>query len=235
MGSGVLLLGNKRLVPLKGLDDERELMVHEVYSSIQGESSYAGRPCTFIRTTACHLRCHYCDTPHAFYEGKAWSIDRVVNTVRKIGHPLVELTGGEPLLQGSAVALMRHLCDEGYEVLLETSGSLDISVVDPRVVCIMDLKTPSSGEEAANDYANIEHLMKHHEVKLVLGDRADYEWAKEILERFELSKRCTVLMGPVYGRLELAELAQWILADHLPVRLQVQMHKVIWEPYARGV
>ena len=225
----------KRLSPLQVLKEADELMLHEIYSSIQGESSFAGRPCTFIRTTACHLRCTYCDTPHAFHEGTPWTHESVMREVRRLGYPLVELTGGEPLLQAATLPLMKQLADEKFEVLLETSGSLDISAVDPRVVRIVDFKAPSSGEEGANAYANVEHLTRRDEVKLVLANKEDYAWAKSLLQEYDLSESCTVLVGPVFGKLEAARLAQWVMDDHLPVRVQIQLHKVLWDPKARGV
>ncbi len=224
----------KRLRPLAQVPLD-SLMVHEIYASVQGESTYAGLPCTFIRTTACHLRCSYCDTPHAFTQGGPMTVDAIMARVRDIGIPLVELTGGEPLLQANTFPLMQQLCDAGYTVLLETSGSLDIHPVDPRVIRIMDLKTPSSGEVDANLYSNIDALTPRDEVKFVLGDHQDYLWAKDVIARYDLAQRCTILMGTVHGALAPAELVDWIVRDRLPVRFQLQMHKVIWDPNARGV
>jgi len=223
-----------RLRPL-GQATEDTLMVHEIYASIQGESTWAGEPCTFIRTTACHLRCTYCDTPHAFTEGKAVSTDEILQAVQTLGIPTVEITGGEPLLQPGVPPLCKRLCDEGFRVLLETSGSLDIRTVDPRVIRIVDFKTPGSGEEGANLYGNIEALTPHDEVKLVLCGEEDYRWAVNLLRTHDLAKRCTVLLGPVFGRLAPSELAAWIVRDRIPVRMQIQMHKSIWAPEARGV
>jgi len=225
---------NRRLRPLQGAP-EGSVVLHEIYASIQGESSYAGLPCTFIRTTACHLRCNYCDTPHAFTQGEPWTLQAIHRSVRRLGHNLVEITGGEPLLQNSVLPLMSQLCDAGHRVLLETSGSLDISSVDPRVVRIVDFKTPSSGELSANRYENIEVLTNTDEVKLVLGDRADYEWARDLIAKHKLNEKCTVLLGTIFGELENSRLAQWIVEDQLPVRMQIQMHKAIWHPQARGV
>ncbi len=224
----------KRLAPLERMPPDG-LLIHEIYASIQGESSYAGRPCTFVRTTACNLRCRYCDTTHAFFEGTPMSLGDVVASVEKHGLPLVEVTGGEPLLQPRVLPLMSTLCDRGYSVLLETSGALDVRPVDPRVVKIVDLKSPWSGEEPSNRYANVEALGPRDEVKLVLADRADYEWAVARIRELRLAERCTVLVSPVFGRLAPRDLAEWVVADRLPVRMQIQMHKVIWDPKARGV
>lgn len=224
----------KRLRPLAQAPADG-LVVHEIYASIQGESSYVGLPCTFVRTTACNLRCRWCDTPHAFTQGEPMSLDAVVARVQELGVKLVELTGGEPLLQENVLPLMRRLCDLGYTVLLETSGSVDIRPVDPRVVRIVDFKAPASGEVESNLIDNVQALTSRDEVKLVLADRADYEWARDFMKRHELASRCALLMSPVWGELEPQALARWILEDHLPVRMQVQLHKVVWDPKARGV
>jgi 7-carboxy-7-deazaguanine synthase len=224
----------KRLKILQGAP-QGSVVVHEIYASVQGESTYAGLPCVFVRTSACNLRCSYCDTPHAFGQGQAMSLDAILEAVAAFGVPLVEVTGGEPLLQPAVFDLMTKLCDAGYQVLLETSGSLDISAVDARVVKIVDFKSPSSGELESNAWDNIEHLSPRDEVKLVLGDRADYEWAKLVLAQHKLEQRCVVLMGPVWGELEPRDLAAWIVEDRLPVRMQVQIHKYIWDPSTRGV
>ncbi len=223
-----------RLAPLADLGP-LELFVNELYAAIQGESSYAGRPCVFVRTAVCHLRCRYCDTTHAFYDGEVMSLDAVHDAVAAHGLPLVELTGGEPLLQPASFALMTRLCDAGYTVLLETSGAVAVGAVDPRVVKIMDIKTPGSGEAHANLAANLACLGPRDEVKLVLVDRADYEWAKQELVRHDLPSRCTVHLSPAYGKLEAQKLAAWMLADRLPARLQLQLHKYIFDPEARGV
>jgi 7-carboxy-7-deazaguanine synthase len=224
----------RRLRPLEGAPKDG-LVLHEVYASVQGESSYSGLPCTFVRTTACNLRCTWCDTPHAFTEGRPWSMDEVLAEIERLGLRLVEITGGEPLLQPNVLVLMRALCDRGYTVLLETSGSLDVAPVDERVIKILDLKAPGSGEEGANLYANLEHLTRKDELKFVLADRADYEWAKKQLEQHRLAERCQVLMSTVFGRLPPRDLAAWIVADRLPVRMQLQAHKYIWDAKARGV
>jgi 7-carboxy-7-deazaguanine synthase len=224
----------RRLEPLEGAPPGA-LVLHEVYASIQGESSYAGLPCTFIRTTACHLRCGYCDTPHAFTQGRPWTADAVMQEVARLGPRLVEVTGGEPLLQKPVLTLMTRLADAGYTVLLETSGSLDIAPVDPRVVRIVDFKTPSSGEQQHNLWSNVDQLRSTDEVKLVIGDRADYEWARDLVRRHALHERCTVLFGSVWATVPDKELVAWILEDRLPVRMQLQLHKHIWDAKARGV
>ncbi len=212
------------------------LLVHEIYRSIQGESTFAGLPCTFVRTTACHLRCVWCDTPHAFGQGEPMSLDTILQRVRTLGGPLVEITGGEPLLQPLVCPLMARLADEGYTVLLETSGALDISPVDRRVHIIMDLKCPGSGEVAANRWENISLLKDgHDEVKFVILDRADFDWAVDVVRSYRLHERVAVLFSPAFGQLDPAELAGWILDSGLPVRLQLQLHKYIWSPDARGV
>ena len=224
----------KRLKPLLAAAPQ-EIMVHEIYASIQGESTWAGVPCTFIRTTACHLRCSYCDTPHAFTHGKPLSVAAILEEVAQCDLAMVEITGGEPLLQLSVLPLMQALCDRGYRVLLETSGSLDIRSVDPRVHRIVDFKAPSSREVGANLYSNIAALTARDEVKLVLGDADDYAWATELISSNGLHERCSVLLSTVFGKLSPRHLAEWIVRDRLPVRLQLQMHKYIWEPDARGV
>jgi 7-carboxy-7-deazaguanine synthase len=209
--------------------------VHEIYRSLQGESTFAGLPCVFVRLTACHLRCGYCDTKHAFGAGESLTVDEIVNRVLGFGDPLVEITGGEPLLQAEVLPLMTRLADLGLTVLLETSGALDVTPVDPRVRIILDLKTPGSGEVAANLWSNIDRLKPTDEVKFVVCDRVDFEWAVAQIEAHRLVGRCPLLVGPVQGRVEPAELAGWILESRLPLRLQVQLHKVLWGVDARGV
>jgi 7-carboxy-7-deazaguanine synthase len=211
------------------------LKVNEIFYSIQGESSYAGLPCVFVRLTYCNLRCTYCDTEYSFYEGKDMTIDEIIFEVKKYNCNLVEVTGGEPLVQKESLDLMKRLCDEGFKVLLETSGSLPIENVDKRVTIIMDLKTPSSKMMKKNLYSNIDFLKPDDEVKFVIGNREDYEWSKEIIEKYYLKNKCKILMGCVFGELSNVELATWILEDHLPVRFQIQLHKYIWEPERRGV
>ncbi len=215
---------------------EKTLTINEIYHSIQGESTWAGEPCVFVRLTFCDLRCTYCDTEYAFYEGKKQTLDEIANTVAGFKCPLVEITGGEPLLQKNVLPLMAMLAEAGHTVLLETSGAHDISAVDPRVHRIMDLKTPGSGECARNLFLNIEHLRERDEVKFVIGSREDYEWSREQVERHQLTQRCrAVLFSPIFGRIDPREIVEWILADRLPVRFQFQMHKFIWTPATKGV
>ncbi|MCX7914836.1 MAG: radical SAM protein [Verrucomicrobiae bacterium] len=211
------------------------LVVNEIFYSIQGESSWAGLPCVFVRLTACNLRCTWCDTTYSFHEGRPMTVGDVIVKVLEYNCPLVEITGGEPLLQPNVYPLMTRLCDLGKRVLLETSGSVDVSRVDPRVVKIMDLKCPSSGESHRNLFSNLDHLDKKDELKFVIADRADYEWARDVLHRYDLQGIGCILFSPVWDRLPLRTLAEWILADRLPVRLQTQWHKHIWGPEARGV
>ncbi len=218
------------------MSEEKNITINEIYHSIQGESTWAGRPCVFVRLTFCDLRCTYCDTEYAFYEGKKQPLSEIVAAVLQFDCPLVEITGGEPLLQKHVLPLMSMLADAGKTVLLETSGAHDISAVDPRVHRIMDLKTPGSGEVERNLWSNIEHLTKRDEVKCVIGSREDYEWSREKVQRYDLSKRChAVLFSPIFGRIDPREIVEWILADNLDVRFQLQMHKFIWTPTQRGV
>jgi 7-carboxy-7-deazaguanine synthase len=215
---------------------QKSLTVNEIYHSIQGESTWAGEACVFVRLTFCDLRCTYCDTEYAFYEGKKMALEEIVKATGAFQCPLVEITGGEPLLQKNVLPLMTMLADAGQTVLLETSGAHDISPVDPRVHRIMDLKTPGSGECARNLFTNIEHLTQRDEVKFVIGSREDYDWSREQVERHALADRCrAVLFSPIFGRIDPREIVEWILADRLPVRFQLQMHKFIWTPTKRGV
>jgi 7-carboxy-7-deazaguanine synthase len=215
---------------------QKTLTINEIYHSIQGESTWAGEPCVFVRLTFCDLRCTYCDTEYAFYEGKKQTLQEIVDAVAAFQCPLVEITGGEPLLQKNVLPLMTMLTDAGHTVLLETSGAHDISKVDARVHRIMDLKTPGSGEGARNLFSNIEHLTQRDEVKFVIGSREDYDWSREQVERYALTQRCrAVLFSPIFGRIDPREIVEWILADRLPVRFQLQMHKFIWTPTKRGV
>ena len=209
--------------------------VTEIFHSIQGESTYAGRPCVFVRLTGCPLRCTWCDTAYAFYGGRDLTIDDIVNQVRAFSCDLVEVTGGEPLSQSASLPLLTRLCDEGFEVLVETSGAIETIGVDRRVHVILDVKCPGSGMTDRMCWSNLDRLAPQDEVKFVIKDRVDYEWAREVLHRHELSGRCTVLMSPVFGEVEVRHLAEWILADKLPVRFQLQMHKFIWAPDMRGV
>ena len=212
------------------------LCINEIFYSIQGEGSRAGERCIFIRLTGCGLRCTYCDTEYAFYEGEDMPIEMILNKISSYNCKLVELTGGEPLEQEGAFELMTLLADNGYEVMLETGGHIDISPVDLRVKRIVDLKTPSSGMSKRNLYSNIEYLKAHDEIKFVIGDRLDYEWSKEQIALFGLSERVDcILMSAVAGILSEKELAEWILEDSLPVRFQVQLHKIIWQGVERGV
>jgi len=217
-------------------EKEKTLTVNEIYQSIQGESTWAGERCVFVRLTFCDLRCNYCDTEYAFYEGKKTSLREIIDRVSTFDCPLVEITGGEPLLQPNVLPLMSMLCDTGHAVLLETSGAHDISKVDSRVHRIMDLKTPGSGEAEKNFWSNTEHLTKLDEVKFVMGSREDYEWSREKIENFNLTQRCrAVLFSPIFGRIDPRQIVEWILADKLDVRFQLQMHKFIWTPTQRGV
>jgi 7-carboxy-7-deazaguanine synthase len=212
------------------------LVVHEIYGSIQGESSFVGRPCAFVRLTGCNLRCRWCDTPQAFKGGTRMSLGQVVEGVLALEAPLVLVTGGEPLLQPAVLPLMTALCDAGKTVLLETSGERDISKVDPRVHRIVDLKAPGSGESHGNRLQNLAYLTARDELKLVLLDRADYEWARALIAREKLAERVgDVLLSCVHGVLDPKLLVSWVLQDRLPVRVQLQLHKYIWGADAQGV
>ena len=212
------------------------LTVFEIYPSIQGESTHAGRPCVFVRLAACDLRCAWCDTPYAFTGGKKMSVDDVLARVAELDCRVVELTGGEPLLQKDAIPLMARLLDGGHEVLLETGGHLSIADVPAPVVKIVDVKCPASGESSKMHWPNLDLLRPHDEVKCVIQDRADYEYARDVVVKHGLTaKVAAVLFSPVHGVLDPKTLAGWILADHLDVRLQLQLHKYIWSPETRGV
>ncbi len=211
------------------------LKVNEIYFSIQGESTKAGLPCIFIRLTYCNLRCTYCDTEYAFYEGKDYTIEQVLDEIKKYDCKLVEVTGGEPLVQEECKNLMKRLADNGYEVMLETGGSLSIKEVDHRVMIIMDLKCPSSGMLKKNLYDNINYIKPTDEIKFVIGNREDYNWSKEIIEKYDLTSKCSILFSVVFGEIEPVTLVDWILEDKLKVRFQLQMHKFIWDPAAKGV
>jgi 7-carboxy-7-deazaguanine synthase len=212
------------------------LKVNEIFYSIQGEGSAAGLPCIFVRLTFCNLRCTYCDTEYAFYDGKDFSINEIINEVKKYDCKLVEVTGGEPLVQmDECLLLMQNLCDEGFEVMIETGGSLPIENIDPRVKIIMDLKCPSSGMEKKNLYKNINHLKKTDELKFVIGTREDYEWTVDLMSKYNLKNKCEVLFSVVFGKLEPVQLVNWILEDKLNIRFQLQMHKFIWHPETKGV
>ena len=223
--------------------------VNEVFYSVQGESTWAGERCVFVRLSGCHLRCHYCDTSYAFREGDKKTVAEIVREVERVGGgcDLVEVTGGEPLLQKGAVVLMKALCDLGKTVLVETSGACDIGVCDKRVIRVMDLKTPGSGEVEKNDWGNIEKLNGRDEVKFVVCGREDYQWAKRVIEKYDLAGKVKAVLMSAAGAmpgddqvagvagLDARELVEWVLEDDLPVRVQVQLHKVIWDPSTRGV
>lgn len=212
------------------------LTVNEIFYSIQGESTRAGRPCVFVRLTGCDLRCSWCDTEYAFFEGQKRSLEEVIAEVERYQCPLVEITGGEPLIQDEVYPLMDALLARGRTVMLETGGHRPIGRVPRDVVKIVDVKCPASGESGKNEWNNLEALAPHDEVKFVVQDRVDYEFAKDVITKFQLPGRCAaVLMSPVHGVLDPRALSEWMLADRLPARLQVQLHKLIWAPDTRGV
>lgn len=213
---------------LAGGGRNTRLRISEIFLSLQGESDAVGWPTVFVRLTGCPLRCHYCDTRYAFSGGEWMSIDAVVQAITDYNIRHVCVTGGEPLAQKECAALLTRLCDDGYDVSLETSGALDISRTDQRVSRVMDIKTPLSGEASRNRYENIYHLSPHDQVKLVIGDRNDYEWAKAMVKKYRLNERCAVLFSPCFGKIEPRELAEWILEDRLEVRFQMQLHKLLW-------
>ena len=204
------------------------LRIFEIFHSLQGESSRVGLPTVFVRLTGCPLRCGYCDTEYAFHGGSTQSFDEILARVASYQAQYVCVTGGEPLAQKGCHELLKMLCDAGYKVSIETSGAMDIAQVDERVSVIMDIKTPGSGEESKNLWTNVAALSAKDEVKFVLVDRADYDWAKQILVKYDLTSICPVLFSPVYKTLPPADLAAWVLQDHLPVRMQVQLHKILW-------
>jgi 7-carboxy-7-deazaguanine synthase len=211
------------------------LKINEIFKSIQGESSYSGLPCIFIRLTGCNLRCGYCDTEYAFYDGKQMSVDEIMRAIAPYKIHLVEITGGEPLLQEEVYPLMEKLLEKDYKVLLETGGSLSVKKVPGSVVKIMDIKCPGSGEASKNNLDNLSCLTAQDEVKFVILDRKDYEWSREFIQRHAVHEKNCVIFSPVYDRLNLKDLAEWVLQDGLPVRLQTQLHKVIWGKDAIGV
>ena len=214
---------------------ENKLRINEIFYSIQGESTQAGLPCVFVRLTYCNLRCSYCDTEYAFHEGDWRDFDDIIKEVKSYNCNLIEVTGGEPLLQENVIPFMKRLCDDGFEVMLETGGHMDIEAVDKRVKRIVDIKCPSSNEAEKNHWENIEHFTSNDQVKFVIGDEEDYLYSKQVIEKYDLSKKCTILVSPVFGKIDFEKLAGWILKDKLPVRFQLQMHKYIWEPSTRGV
>lgn len=204
------------------------LRVNEIFYSLQGESRTVGWPTVFIRLTGCPLRCGYCDTEYAFHDGEWITVPEILARVARYQPRYVTVTGGEPLAQRPCIELLAGLCDAGYEVSLETSGALDVGLVDPRVCLVMDVKTPGSGEVTKNNPANLERLRPTDQVKFVLCDRADYEWSRDFVKRERLAEHCEVLFSPVWGRVEPRNLAEWVLADRLPVRVQIQLHKFLW-------
>lgn len=211
------------------------LKINEIFYSIQGESSNAGMPCVFVRLTYCNLRCSYCDTKYAFYEGYDTSVESVVEEVKKYNCNLVEITGGEPLLQSESLELMNKLCDLDFDVMLETGGSLPIKDVNERVKIVLDLKCPTSKMSKKNYYENLDFIKSIDEIKFVIGSKEDYQWAKRIIESYNLTNKSNVLLATVFGQLEPSVLSEWILEDKLKVRFQLQMHKYIWHPEKRGV
>ena len=212
------------------------LTINEIFHSIQGESTHAGRPCVFVRLTACDLRCSWCDTPYAFHEGRKMSVDDVVERVAEYGCQVVEITGGEPLLQKDVYPLMERLLEARRTVMIETGGHLSVDRIPDGVIRVIDVKCPGSGESAKNHWPNLDRLRPTDEIKFVIKDRVDYEYARDVVVTHALVDRCAaVLFSPVHGVMEAKQLAAWILADRLPVRLQLQAHKYIWDPQRRGV
>jgi 7-carboxy-7-deazaguanine synthase len=227
---------NLHLILHAGRSEFQMLTITEIFHSIQGESTRAGLPCVFVRLTACDLRCSWCDTPYAFHEGGKRSLDEVIAEVDRYGCPTVEITGGEPLLQAEVYPLMERLLAQGKTVLIETGGHRSIERVPRAVIKIVDVKCPGSGEAHRNDWENLNRLAAHDEVKFVIKDRADYDYAADVIARHDLARRCAaVLLSPVHGVLDPKELAGWMLTDRLPARLQLQLHKFIWSPTQRGV
>lgn len=217
------------------------LKVNEIFYSIQGESTHAGKPCVFVRLTYCNLRCTYCDTEYAFYSGRDMTVEDAIRTIQSYNCKTVEVTGGEPLLQERVYDLMMRLCDMGFEVLIETGGSLDVEKIDPRVLKIVDMKCPSSGMQDKNYYPNLNKLLPTDELKFVIGDRNDYEWAKALIAQYPHTKQInSILFSPVFGTIEPVSMVNWMLEDKLQtivpnIRFQIQLHKVIWSPETRGV
>jgi 7-carboxy-7-deazaguanine synthase len=211
------------------IDSSASLRITEVFYSLQGETNRVGLPTVFVRLTGCPLRCTYCDTAYAFSGGETVSIASILEQVASYAPRYVTVTGGEPLAQKNCIVLLRALCDAGYAVSLETGGAMDISEVDARVMRVVDVKTPGSGEVSKNRWENLALLSAHDEIKFVLCDAADYQWAKDIIVEHQLAKKCPILFSPVHGTLNPTHLAEWILRDRLPVRLQVQLHKILWQ------
>ncbi len=211
------------------------LKINEIYYSVQGESTHSGCPCIFIRLTYCNLRCSYCDTEYAFYDGKDMEITDIMSEIKRWDCNLVEVTGGEPLFQDECIDLLNELVNSNYEVMLETGGSLSISDVPKKVVKIVDFKCPSSKMEKKNLWSIVDDLQAHDEVKFVIGNREDFDWAKDRITEYSLDKICTLLFSPTFGEIDPQQIVEWILADNLPVRMQMQMHKMIWSPEEKGV
>ena len=211
------------------------IKINEIYLSVQGESTHTGLPCIFIRLTGCNLRCSWCDTAYAFHEGKNMSIDEILQKVESFGIHLVEITGGEPLMQDNVYTLMRRLIEKRYKVMLETGGSISLERVPKDVIKIMDLKCPGSGEQEKNNLDNLKFLAPHDEVKFVILDKKDYEWSRDIIKKYKINETAHILLSPVFDKLELKEMVKWILEDRLPVRLQTQLHKIIWDKNTIGV
>ena len=211
------------------------LKVNEIYYSIQGESTHVGRPCIFIRLTYCNLRCTYCDTEYAFYEGKDIEIPEIMAKIKQWNCNLVEVTGGEPLFQDECINLLNELTNQNYEVLLETGGSLSISDVPTEIVRIVDFKCPSSGMKKKNLWSIVNDLQPHDEVKFVIGNREDFDWAIDMLNKYSLNEKCSILFSPTFGKIDPSLIVEWILEGDIPVRMQLQMHKHIWEPKEKGV
>ena len=211
------------------------LKINEIYYSVQGESTHSGCPCIFIRLTYCNLRCSYCDTEYAFYDGKDKEITDIMSEIKRWDCNLVEVTGGEPLFQDECIDLLNELVNSNYEVMLETGGSLSISDVPKKVVKIVDFKCPSSGMVKKNLWSIVNDLQSHDEVKFVIGNREDFDWAKDRITEYSLDKICTLLFSPTFGEIDPQQIVEWILAENLPVRMQLQMHKMIWSPEEKGV
>jgi 7-carboxy-7-deazaguanine synthase len=210
------------------LNSEVRLKITEIFHSLQGEAQYVGMPTVFVRLTGCPLRCHYCDTAYAFHGGEWWTLPAILDRVAQFGARDVCVTGGEPLAQRGCVTLLHELCERGYRVSLETSGALSVAGIDPRVSRVVDVKTPGSGEEPRNLYPQLQDLNDLDQIKFVITSRSDYEWSRALLAGQALARRCGVLFSPAFGQVEPRELAEWILADRLPVRFQVQLHKLLW-------
>ena len=211
------------------------LKINEIYKSIQGESTHTGRPCIFVRLTYCNLRCTYCDTEYAFYEGKEKKIDTIMDEVKSMNCTLVEVTGGEPLFQPNCIELLNRLVNEGYEVMLETGGSISISDVPKSIIKIVDFKCPTSGMMKKNLWSILDDIQSHDEIKFVIGNREDFDWACKRINEYSLAEKCTILFSPVFGEIEPKEIIDWIVDENIPVRFQLQSHKYIWPSEKKGV